>query len=334
MSLTLKRAGHVAARIFVALLLLLTLATLLAHPATSPVPTSGPALVRFERIPLDISTPTRRRLGNLVYLGGWRLTSEHPRFGGISAIHIDSGLVTALTDSGWILRFPAPGDGRSVAPLNADPLGGGPGSPRDKKNRDTEGMAIEGGQAWIAYERRDAIWRYRTGDWRAQAHAEPPPMRRWPNNSGAEGIVRLRDGRFMVFSEAGWAGDGSVDVLLFDGDPAVQGQPFARLGYRPPPGFLATDAAELPDGRLLVLNRQIGLWTGFTAKLVVVRLPKAGGPLEAEELATLRPPLAVDNMEGLSVAREQGRTIVWIASDDNFSPPLQRTLLLKFALTD
>jgi hypothetical protein len=36
-------------------------------------------------------------------------------------------------------------------------------------------------------------------------------------------------------------------------------------------------------------------------------------------------------MEALSVTRELGRTIVWIASDDNFSP-LQRTLLLKFAL--
>jgi hypothetical protein len=36
-------------------------------------------------------------------------------------------------------------------------------------------------------------------------------------------------------------------------------------------------------------------------------------------------------MEGISVTSEGGRTFVWLTSDDNYSP-LQRTLLLKFAL--
>jgi hypothetical protein len=38
-------------------------------------------------------------------------------------------------------------------------------------------------------------------------------------------------------------------------------------------------------------------------------------------------------MEGVSTTVENGRTIVWLVSDDNFSP-LQRTLLLKFALVE
>lgn len=51
------------------------------------------------------------------------------------------------------------------------------------------------------------------------------------------------------------------------------------------------------------------------------------------ELATLRPPLTVDNFEGLAV-REEGaeanrRTFLYIVSDDNFSSG-QRTLLMKF----
>jgi hypothetical protein len=36
-------------------------------------------------------------------------------------------------------------------------------------------------------------------------------------------------------------------------------------------------------------------------------------------------------MEGLSVTQEGGRTIVWLTSDDNYSP-LQQTVLMKFAL--
>ena len=51
------------------------------------------------------------------------------------------------------------------------------------------------------------------------------------------------------------------------------------------------------------------------------------------EIARLQPPLTIDNMEGVSVTVENGRTIVWLASDDNFFP-LQRTLLLKFALME
>ena len=45
------------------------------------------------------------------------------------------------------------------------------------------------------------------------------------------------------------------------------------------------------------------------------------------------PPRPVDNMEALAVSREGGRTIVRIASDDNYLA-LQRTLLLEFELDE
>jgi hypothetical protein len=55
--------------------------------------------------------------------------------------------------------------------------------------------------------------------------------------------------------------------------------------------------------------------------------------VEGRELARLAPPLSVDNMEALAVERDGARTIIWIASDDNFNP-MQRTLLMKFALAE
>ena len=108
-----------------------------------------------------------------------------------------------------------------------------------------------------------------------------------------------------------------------------------RCGYRAPAGYAVTDAAELPDGRLLILHRRFTLLDGVSAKLAIVdpRAIAAGRTISGIEIATLAPPLTVDNMEGLAVERERGRTIVWIASDDNFSV-LQRNLLLKFALKD
>ena len=45
-------------------------------------------------------------------------------------------------------------------------------------------------------------------------------------------------------------------------------------------------------------------------------------------------PAEIDNMEALGVHRDgAGRTILTVMSDDNFNP-LQRTLLLQFALTE
>jgi hypothetical protein len=38
-------------------------------------------------------------------------------------------------------------------------------------------------------------------------------------------------------------------------------------------------------------------------------------------------------MEALSVTGEEGRTIVWLASDDNLNP-IQRTILLKLGLPE
>ena len=108
-----------------------------------------------------------------------------------------------------------------------------------------------------------------------------------------------------------------------------------RFGYRPPKGYVATDTAMLADGRAIVVNRHYTPIDGVSAVLTMIdtRAIRPGQVIAGRELARLVPPLTVDNMEALAIGREAGRTILWIASDDNFNP-LQRTLLLKFALED
>ena len=98
---------------------------------------------------------------------------------------------------------------------------------------------------------------------------------------------------------------------------------------------MPTAAARLPSGRVLVLER------GFVAANLeisarLVRLdagaPRAGAVLAGEVLAVLRRPLTVDNMEGLAARPgADGRTLIYLLSDDNFSP-FQRTLLMMFEL--
>jgi hypothetical protein len=328
------RALRALARIGAGLVLLAILATLNQNGRSVPAPFAHDAIIRFESVPLDNSAPGRTRLGKLHFLAGWSLSSSNGYFGGISAMHVEGGIVTALSDSGHIIRFAVPDAVSGSMRGRIDPLGDGPGSPLRKSNRDTESLAIAGNHAWVGFERRNMVWRYRTSDWRSDADAAPAAMAHWPKNGGPEGLVRLRDGRFLVFAEDARLPDGSSQLLLFDSDPALSHSRSVLLGYRGVPGFYATDAAELPDGRLLILNRRFSIVGSFTAKLAIAALPGKGRMVSGRVIATLKSPVTVDNMEALSVTSEGGRTIVWIASDDNFSRPLQRTLLLKFALLD
>lgn len=303
---------------------------------TEPVPVRA-AAISFSPIPLDDDAPDRRSVGPLTYVRGWHLRSDNPRFGGISAIHVGGGQVIALSDAGSLIRFELPGRSRNSFG-SIDILPEAPGSPDIKSQRDVESLAVHEDHAWLGFERQNAIWRYRLSDWRSDADYAPRLMRRWPSNMGPEGLVRLADGRFLVFAEGargeGSATSGTTPVLLFAGDPALAATRVESLTYAAPPGYRVTDAALLPDGRILILCRRFALLEGISAKLLVAAVPKRGESLlRGAEVADLRSPLNIDNMEGLGVEARGGRTFVWLASDDNFNP-LQRTLLLQFELKD
>jgi hypothetical protein len=310
------------------------LATNIAAP--SDPPPSGPAAATFffQPVALDESVPGRPRIGSLDYLGGWALSSDSARFGGLSALHVENGQVIALSDSGTLLRFALPaGQGRE--PVRMDPLGDGPGPATRKSNRDTESMVILGPWLWAGFEKHNMVWRYRRADLAAASSTRPGLMRAWRGNAGAEGMARLADGRFLIFCEGPSDSRPLSDAILFDGDPADPRTRAALLHYRRVPGYRVSDVATLPDGRLLILNRRFEWLEGFSRVVTIadVRGLRAGATIERREIARLQPPLTIDNMEGVSVTVEDGRTIVWLVSDDNFFP-LQRTLLLKFALIE
>ncbi len=136
--------------------------------------------------------------------------------------------------------------------------------------------------------------------------------------------MRLRDGRFVVLPE------GKNYGLIYPGDP-VEGAKPARFTFQSPaPGFAATDVAELPDGRLLLLMRDL-VWAYpmFTSRLAIGAAPRAGGVFAPETVLQLDPTIPRENYEGVAVRpRADGRIDVWVISDDNLSV-MQRTLLAK-----
>lgn len=313
-------------------LVLLLLATLVPPGPRPDQPGPGEALLVYTPVPLDAGDPARRDAGQLHFLGGWSLSSPDARLGGLSGLHVENGEAIAVSDTGMIARFPLPGAAETPR-IRFQPVEQGPGAGRERRSRDSEGLQVFGNQLWLSFERHNAVWRYDRATMRAQTGAQPEAMRRWRgNNAGPEAMVRLADGRFLIIQEGRDSGETS-EAALFAGDPAIPGTPAVRLSYRRPPGFRATDAALLPDGRVLILNRSLALLQ-LSAKLVVadVRGLAGGGTIAGREVATLEAPLAVDNMEGVSVTRESGRTIVWLVSDDDYMRLFRHSLLLKFEL--
>ncbi len=287
-------------------------------------------------VAIDPDDPAHDRIGRLRYLGGWALASRDRRFGGYSALHVDGADFLAVADTGDYLRFRMATPGVIETPRFGR-LAEFPGRLGQKGDSDSESMAIDPatGAIWIGFEQYGAIFRYAAGFGGPVAQNRPSAMRLWPKNEGAESLVRLSDGRFVVLSEDMLLKSGAREALLFPGDPTDPANVPVRFGYVAPPGYKPTDAAQLPDGRLVVLNRHFAPLDGMWAALTIIdpRRAKFADVLTGELIAELRPPLTIDNMEGISVTREGGRTILWIISDDNQSM-LQRTLLMKFALED
>lgn len=297
----------------------------------------GSAPMRATPVALDPDDPAARRAGALVYLGGLKLESDDRAFGGFSAIDVDGDRFTLLSDAGNIVRFRMGGDLRPFA-LSYGDLAQGPGTGWRKWDRDSESLLRDpaSGRMWIGFERFNAIWRYGPALEKAERHAQPAAMADWPVGGGPEAMVRLSRGAFVVISESARmkGGNGARVALLFALDPTEPGPPPLRFGYVPPRGYSPVDATELPDGRLLVLNRDFSPLALFTAKLTVVDLKglAEGRIVRGREIATLAAPLLHDNFEGIAITREKGETIVWIVSDDN-SQFWERSLLLKFRLT-
>ncbi len=291
--------------------------------------------IAMRPLAFDEANPLRRKVGALTFLNGWELRSDNSDFGGISALVVrEPNRFLAVSDAGTLIGFTI-GDSNGLEDSFIAALPGAYGEDADYRDRDSEGMAIDPatGRLWVSYEARHAIRRFPPSLSRIDGSRKLTQTQDWESNGGVEAIVRLPDGRFLIFSETHQRRDGSNSSFLFSGDPIEAGSRMSEFGYRAPAGYRPTDASLLPDGRILVLNRRIGFPNGFTAKLVLLDPAKIGKDetVLGETLATLAPPLLVDNMEGLAVANEGGRIIVWMISDNNFNA-FQRTLLMKFEL--
>lgn len=190
----------------------------------------------------------------------------------------------------------------------------------EKYDGDAEGLLLTpDGDLVVSFERNHRLWNY--GPLTALA-ARPTPIRHpdhiFGENDGMEGIGAGPNGSWRVAGESGgiWdcrpascttviappttpIGDGDLRITGMDRDPSGEGWFVVQRSYRPPIDVRAQVRRLSPDGTL--------------------------GPA----LVSLKLPGVTDNFEGIAAETRNGRTRLYILSDDNGNP-VQKTLLLAF----
>ena len=275
-------------------------------------------------------------------LGALLLDTGAIGMGGLSGLHLDAELrLSAVSDRGrWMTGQLVLRDGRveDLIQVRSGPLRDSNGNPLPRGHAgDAEALARLPDGTWlVAHERWHRIRAHHpTLDSPGRPIEAPPALAQAPRNAGLEALTVLADGRWLLVAERFGLPDAPGARQAWLGSPGV----WLPLGYRPAEGMDPVDAAALPDGGALVLERGFTWVGGFTGRLVrlsaaALRAARAGSVLVPDEvLLRLDPPLPVDNYEGVAAARADGRTLVALVSDDN-EHPLQRSLLLVFALVE
>lgn len=188
----------------------------------------------------------------------------------------------------------------------------------EKFEGDAEGLAFVGGALLVSFERDHRIWSYGPLD----ALSERPVVMRKPDfpfteNDGIEGLATAPGG-WRVAGESGGVWDCSpAACAVVTPPPAI---PVPDTDYR----ITGMDRDPAGDG-WFVVERSYKPPLDVRARVRRMALDGSMGP----NLIELTLPGTTDNFEGIAAVTRNGRTRLYILSDDNFNP-MQRTLMLAF----
>jgi hypothetical protein len=325
-----------------------------AQPVLVPATPSAraPVSIEIEARPIpafDTRDRAHTRFGSLQYRSGLVLTSRYKDFGGISGLRLDDkgeGFI-AISDKGnWFTgKIAYSGDAMvGIVDVEVAPMLGADGRPITARGwYDTESIAVDGPTVYIGLERVHQILKFDFGRDGVRARGEPipqpPGMRKLPSNGSLEALVMVRKDRFkssplagmlLAISERGLDSAGNIAAWI------IGGKAPANFSVRRTKNYDISDAALLPSGDLLLLERKFSLFgdTGVRIRRIPLASIVPDAVIDGPTIFDADLGYEIDNFEGLDVhVTPEGDTVLTLISDDNFSM-LQRTLLMQFTLLE
>jgi hypothetical protein len=290
----------------------------------------------------DNRDPTRTRFGDLEFRGGLELSSRHPAFGGISALHVepDGNRLIAATDRGsWVRGRIVYREGKpaGVADAEVAPILGVDGRPLAARGWfDVESLAERDGILYIGIERAEQIVRfdYRRDGLRARGQPIDVPVdfKTLTYNKSIECLAAPRQGALagglIVVTEHSLDSAGNLRSFALSMDHVT------RFGVKRSDDFDVSDCTVLSQDELLLLERRASPARGIAIRIRRIPLAdiKDGAVVDGRLMFEADLAHQIDNMEGIAVHRNSaGETIVTLVSDDNFSI-IQRSLVLQFSV--
>lgn len=190
--------------------------------------------------------------------------------------------------------------------------------------QDAEGLAIgPDGTVAVSLEGIHRIYLYDDLSEVAVAAIADPDFRGFSGNASLEAVAIGPDGAVYTMPERSGRAERPFPVYRYLN--GAWDQPFAipRRG-----AFVVVGADVGPDDRLYVLERD---FTGIGFRTRVRRFDLAGG---GEETLLKTANATHDNLEGISVWRDDaGRLVMTLVSDDNFKA-LQQTEVVEYRIDD
>jgi hypothetical protein len=297
----------------------------------------------------DVRAPATRRFGALEWRGGFEIVSDDRAFGGYSGLIVssDGGRLLAVSDRGtWAGAELVYVDGQlaDVANWRTAPMLGPSGAPfASSAQRDVEGLGPHtanrlDGMVLVALERAERILQYDlAGAGFAAVPREialPAAASQAPFNKELEAVGMLpgdtaAGGTIIAISERYLDTSGNIIGWLIS-DAGPEAFSVERSG-----DFDITDLAVLPSGDIVILERRLSylMFAGMRIRRIAGDDIGSGRTMTGSVLLEVDQPLYnIDNMEAIAVHRtDAGELRLTIMSDDNFNP-LQRTLLMQFAV--
>lgn len=311
-----------------------------------------PMAMAAETLPLNRVDVKQTTIGALAFKGAVVIPSGKVRVGGLSGLWVNpqSGVLSAISDEGRVVeltpKWSAQGQLVDVSlnrlPLLLDEKGE---QPKSRRERDSESITrlapAEGVGDWlVGFERSHRIVRYK--DEQGQPSGVPTllglpdAVRGLDGNEGLESLAALPDGRLFLLAEQTDRKNGSPFWLGRLDEQGVMVDVVSGT-YQPMAGLVPVDAAALPSGDVVVLERGFSLFFTFRSRLVLLKAAQlvnaqAGQKLHGIELALLESPLITENFEGVAVqALSEGKTRLFLVSDNNFNTA-QQTILAAFEI--